>query len=154
MSNDILTRLDALESRFAIESLISTYAQAFDSRDEVMLRGIWHEGAHLSLGGAFGDDEGVEAIVKSAHNNWEQMPHMHHWMSNPRIDIEGDTAAGSCAVDCHVTHIEHGPVQISGLYRDRYERRSGRWGIVERLFELHFFTPLSNWTPIAGSEVA
>jgi SnoaL-like domain len=146
------SRLDAVESRFALERLIAEYAQAFDNHDEALLRSIWHEGALLSLGDAFGTFEGVEAIVESARQNWQKMPHMHHWMANPLIDIDGDSASGWAAVDCLCTHVEMGPVQISGLYHDRFERRDGRWAFVERRFDLHFLTPLTNWTPVMGSE--
>ncbi len=84
MSNvDLMTRLDALESRFALERLIGQYTQGFDSQDEAMLRGIWHDDAKLSLGATFGAFEGVEEIMRSARSNWTQMPHMHHWMANP-----------------------------------------------------------------------
>ncbi len=155
MSNQELTaRLDALESRFALERLISEYAQAFDSHDEALLRRIWHEGARLSLGEPFGDFEGIDAIVESARQNWQQMPHMHHWMANSLIDVDGNSASGRAAVDCLCTHIDLGPVQISGLYHDRFERRDGRWAFVERRFDLHYLTPLDNWKPFAGSECA
>ena len=155
MSNpDLSSRLDAVESRFAIERLIAEYAQAFDTHDETMLRGIWHEGARLSLGPAFGDFEGIDAIVESARRNWRLMPHMHHWMANPLIDIDGDGASVRVAVDCLVTHAEIGPAQISGLYHDRCERRDGRWAFVERRFDLHYLTPLAGWTPVAGTEAS
>ncbi len=155
MSNqEITARLDALESRFAIERLISEYAQAFDNHDETMLRGIWHDGARLLLGDAFGNFEGVEAILESARKNWEAMPHMHHWMANPLIDIDGNTATGRAAVDCLCSHVEMGQVQISGQYHDRFEKREGRWAFMERRFILHFLTPLANWKPSLGSEVA
>jgi SnoaL-like domain len=117
---DIGSRLDALESRFALERLIAEYAQAFDTHDEALLRNIWHEGARLSLGEAFGDFEGIDAILESARQNWQKMPCMHHWMANPLIDIEGDKASGRAAVDCLCTHVDMGPVQISGLYHDRF----------------------------------
>jgi hypothetical protein len=150
---DIGSRLDALESRFDLERLIAEYAQAFDTHDEALLRNIWHEGARLSLGEAFGDFEGIDAILESARQNWQKMPCMHHWMANPLIDIEGDKASGRAAVDCLCTHVDMGPVQISGLYHDRFERRDGRWAFVERRFDLHFLTPLANWKPVAGSEM-
>src|ERR1700744_5949477 len=121
------SRLDAVESRFALERLIAEYAQAFDNHDETLLRSIWHEGASLSLGDAFGNFEGVEAIIGSARQNWQKMPHMHHWMANPLINIDGDAATGRASVDCLCTHAEMGPVQISGLSHARFERREGRW---------------------------
>jgi hypothetical protein len=150
--HDILTRLDLLESHKAIERLIAEYAQAFDNHDEAMLRGIWHEGARLALGDAFGNFDGIDAILASAHQNWKMMPHMHHWMANPILDISGDQARGRAAVDCLCTHVELGAVQISGQYQDRFERRDGRWAFVERQFDLHFMTPLKDWHPIAGKE--
>jgi hypothetical protein len=151
-NHDLSARLDALESRFAIDRLISEYAQAFDNHDEALLRGIWHEGARLSLGSAFGDFEGIDAIMESARQNWAQMPHMHHWMANVLIDGDGDRASARSAANILCTHVEMGPVQISGLYRDQFERRDGRWAFVDRTFELHFLTPLVNWKPVDGAE--
>jgi hypothetical protein len=151
-THDLANRLDTLESRAAIDRLISQYAQAFDSRDEALLRGIWHHDARLSLGSAFGDVDGIEAIMDSAKTNWAQMPHMHHWMANVLIEIDGDRATARTAADILCTHVDMGPIQISGLYRDRFERREGRWAFVERVLDLHFVTPLANWKPVAGSE--
>jgi len=150
--HELEARLDAVESQLAIQRLVAEYAQAFDNHDEKLLRGIWHEGAVLALGDAFGNFTGVDAIIESAHTNWAQMPHMHHWMANTIVDLDGDTATATSAVDVLVTHVELGPTQISGFYLDKLERRNGRWGFVERKFELHYLTPLQNWKPIAGSE--
>jgi ketosteroid isomerase-like protein len=149
--SNILGRLDALESRFAIERLIWQYAQSFDSRNVDTLRTIWHDDAVLSMQ-AMGTFEGIDAIVQAAHGFWKQIAHMHHWMANPIIDIDGDTATAVTALDCLVTDADTGPTQVGGVYRDRFDRRSGRWAIAERRFELHYWTPLPNWAPIAGSE--
>lgn len=147
-------RIELLETRVALERLIAEYALAFDGRDEHLLRSIWHEGAVLDLGAAFGSYQGIEAIIESAHINWASMPHMHHWMANAVIDIDGKTATGRVAVDCLCTHVEMGQVQISGLYHDCFERRDGRWAFTERRFELHFLTPLAGWKAVAGSEAS
>jgi hypothetical protein len=146
-------RLDAIESRIAILDLVYKYGHAFDGHDATMLRSIWHDDAHLSLG-EFGENSGIGAIMASADGNWAAMPHMHHWMANPviEIDVDANRATGLVAVDVLVTHVETGPTQISGLYRDTYERRNGRWAIATRSLEMHFYTPLANWTPVAGSE--
>jgi len=147
----VLARLDALESRAAIESLISAYANAFDRMDSGLLHGIWHADATLDLPG-FGSAASREDIMRMADNSWQQMPHMHHWMANPLIDIDGDSATATVAADCLFQDIEKGPVQVSGLYHDSFARRDGQWRFLSRRFELHYLTPLLNWTPIAGSE--
>ena len=152
LQEDLLTRLEAIEDRVAIERLIASYAQAFDRRDEALLRGIWHDDARLSLGAAFGNFVGLDAIIESARVNWAAMPHMHHWMANALIDVDGDHATATVAVDCLCTHVSMGQVQISGLYHDRFEQRRGRWAFVERIFDMHFLTPLPNWVAMAGAE--
>ena len=147
----LIGRLDALESRAAIDALISSYANAFDRLDRVLLESIWHADSSLDLPG-FGSASNRDEVLQMAENSWRKMPHMHHWMANPLIQIEGDSATGTVAADCVFHDIEQGPVQVSGLYHDSFERRSGKWAFKSRYFELHYLTPLKNWLPVAGSE--
>jgi len=148
---NLIARLEVLESRAAIDRLISAYANAFDRIDAALLQEIWHAEATLTLPG-FGSATGREGILAMAENSWRQMPHMHHWMANPLIEIEGDVATGTVAANCLFHDIEKGPVQVSGLYHDRFERREGKWAFLSRHFELHYLTPLEHWLPVAGNE--
>lgn len=148
----LAARLDHLESRSAIEALISAYANAFDRLDADLLQQIWHQDSTLDLPG-FGSAQSRDEILRMAEQSWQQMPHMHHWMANPLIHIDGDSAAGTVAANCLFHDIEQGPVQVSGLYHDRFERRDGEWRFVSRRFELHYLTPLKDWAPVAGSEL-
>lgn len=147
----LAARIEALESRAAIESLISGYANAFDRMDIDLLRSLWHADATLDLPG-FGAGGSPDEIVAMAQANWIRMPHMHHWMSNPMIQLQGTVATATVAADCLFHDREQGPVQVSGLYHDRFERRDEQWRFTSRRFELHFLTPLHDWTPVAGSE--
>ena len=148
----LAARLDHLESRSAIETLISAYANAFDRLDADLLQQIWHQDSTLDLPG-FGSAQSRDEILRMAEQSWQQMPHMHHWMANALIQIDGDSAAGTVAANCLFHDIEQGPVQVSGLYHDRFERRDGEWRFVSRRFELHYLTPLKNWVAVAGSEL-
>ena len=144
-------RLDALESRLAIDALIKGYAEAFDNQDEKLLGSLWHEDSRLLLGD-FGNSDGRDTILASARRNWKRMPHMHHWMANAIVVVNGDEATGTVAADCLFFDVEQGPIQVSGRYRDSYSRRDGRWAFVQREFDLHFVTPLVGWKPVAGPE--
>ena len=144
-------RLDRIESRLAIESLIWTYAQAYDRVDEALLESIWHVDATLDLP-AFGHGTGREGILAMARESWRKMPHMHHWMANPLIELDGESATAVSQADCLFHDIEQGPVQAAGLYHDRFERRDGEWRFTARRFELMFLVPLQNWKPTAGSQ--
>ncbi|MET3395909.1 hypothetical protein ABIC33_006586 [Variovorax sp. 1140] len=151
MSKELEARLDAIESRLAIDALIANYAEAFDTMNEELLATLWHPDSRLLLG-ANGDAEGLDAILAQARVNMRRMPHMHHWMANALITVDGDHGRGVVAANCLFYDIEKGPLQVSGQYRDIYERRSGQWAFRERVFETHFATPLQNWVPVAGTE--
>lgn len=146
----LIARLDALESRAAIETLIAAYANAFDRIDVALLQGLWHPDSTLDLPG-FGSAMNREEILVMAENSWRQMPHMHHWMANSLIDIKGDSAGGTVAADCLFYDIDKGPVQVSGCTTTPTSA-GGAWAFLSRYFELHFMTPLKDWGPVAGVE--
>jgi hypothetical protein len=151
--HEILARLEAVEARQACEQLVWAYAQAFDRREERLMRSIWSDDAVLILGEPFGDSVGIEAIMETVHRLWRKTPRMHHWMSNPLIQIDGDAATGISALDAFMLDSESGPTQVSGEYEDRFERRHGRWVITHRVFALHFWTPIPGWKPEAGENL-
>ncbi|GAB5100698.1 nuclear transport factor 2 family protein [Caballeronia sp. HLA56] len=151
MSKEIEARLDAIESRFAIDALIANYAEAFDSMNIELLATLWHPDSRLLLG-ANGNSDGLEAILAQARVNMERMPHMHHWMANALITVDGDDGHGLIAANCLFYDVDQGTLQVSGQYRDVYQRREGRWAFLERVFTMHYATPLQNWHPITGTE--
>lgn len=151
MSKELEARLDAIESRFAIDALIANYAEAFDTMNIELLATLWHPESRLLLG-ANGNSEGLEAILAQARINMERMPHMHHWMANALIKVDGDSGHGLVAADCIFYDVDRGPLQVSGQYRDVYQRRAGRWAFLERSFTMHYATPLQNWVPVMGTE--
>lgn len=148
---ELEARLDAVESRQAIDALIAGYALAFDHADLNLLATLWHEDSSLLLGD-FGNSYGRDVILAAARRNLQKMPHMHHWMANALITLDGDHASGIVAANCLFYDIEMGAVQVSGEYRDVFSRRDGRWAFDKREFETHFVTPLQNWKPVAGTE--
>lgn len=152
--SDIEARLEALESRWAIQDLASRYAQAFDRHDREWLRSLWFDDSVLNLGPAFGEPfVGIDNIMSAAEQLWAKTPVMHHWMANPLITLDGDKATAETALDCFVVDSEDGPTQVGGLYTDFCERRNGVWKIARREFDLHYWAPLPNWTAASGSDL-
>lgn len=148
----LAVRLDKIESRMAIEELIAQYAHGFDSQDVELVKSVFHDDALLALGPPFGDFDGLESIGTAANDLWEQSPLMHHWMANVVIEIDGDEATGLAALDGLVMNVDDGPSMVIGNYRDRYERRDGRWAIAERHFEMQAWAPLDGWKATRGSQ--
>jgi hypothetical protein len=153
-TDGIEARLDALESREAISRLIADYGHAFDNHNGELLTSLWHEDANFDLGEPFGAFVGPAAILEGATELWADVPIQHHWMANVAIDLDGDTATSVTALDCFVTSVEAGPSMVGGQYIDRFERRNGVWKFADRKFDMAYFTPISDWSPVMGSEAA
>ena len=151
MLQELESRVAAIEDRFAIEALVANYAEAFDTMNMDLLATLWHPDSRLLLG-QNGNAHGRDAILAQAADNMKRMPHMHHWMANALVTLHGDSAHGSVAANCLFYDIDQGPLQVSGQYKDIYERRTGRWAFVERRFTMHYATPLKNWAPVSGTE--
>lgn len=154
MGIDVESRLVLLETRQTLLDLIARYAHGFDGHDEALLRSIWFDDSVLDLGKDFGRFEGIEAILDGARAFWREIPHMHHWMANQLLQVEPaqDSASAVSALDCLITNKSRGQAALGGVYRDRFERRDGRWAIAERSFELHYQTPIKDWVPELGTE--
>ena len=69
---------------------------------------------------------------------------MHHWMANALITVDGDNGHGLVAADCLFYDVDQDTLQVSGQYRDVYQRRDGRWTFLEHTFTMHYATPLQN----------
>ena len=150
VDTSIEARLEAIESRIAIEELLASYAQGFDQEDADRLRTIWHEDAEFDLGEVFGAYSGIDAIMQATAGFWEAMEWMNHWMATPAISISGDKGTCVVGVDCMVHDNEKGPTMICGCYTDEFERRNGVWKFSRRNFEMYYFTPVKDWTPVLG----
>jgi len=142
--NDLLRRVDELESRTAIRDLISDYCLGFDSRDLDRFMGIWHRDAVWEIGPPFGSFSGSAAIRSAVQDvlfpAWRET---HHLASNLRIEFtDPDRAWGVCNVDCMGATPDDVVQMISASYRDDFERRERRWRIKCRVVTIHYFNPI------------
>jgi len=73
------------------------------------------------------------------------------FIHNHVVDIDGDSAAGSCYLDLRATMGGESMIG-AGCYNDRYVRLDGRWFFASRSLKLEFFVPLSRgWTSGEGT---
>ncbi|MET7511165.1 nuclear transport factor 2 family protein [Streptomyces albidoflavus] len=149
----IEARLDEIESRIAIEELLNKYCHGFDRPDRDLLRTLWAEDAVFDLGPLFGDPaNGVEGIMAKAEELWAAVPVMYHWMADPVIAVDGDTATAETELNCLVISREDGPTQVVGVYSDRFARIDGVWKFQHRVFDPQLWAPLEGWAATAGSK--
>jgi 3-phenylpropionate/cinnamic acid dioxygenase small subunit len=130
-------RIDALESREQIRNLIIEYGRALDHRDFFAYSALFEEEQGTWVGG-LGSATGRDAIFKLmdgsiGHAEQPVQPTSHHVFSNIRIDVDGDSAAGTTRWT-FVVQSEDGNPQwfYLGHYDDQFVRKDGQWYFLRR----------------------
>lgn len=131
--------IDAVISRHHIADVTMAYCRGVDRADPALLGNVFHEGATV-VSGAFNGDgkQFATEICKLVEETYEQT---FHSIANQWIEVNGNGAVGETYVIAAATTREGGVAErtdtlTGGRYVDRFERREGRWGIVERTFVL------------------
>jgi ketosteroid isomerase-like protein len=125
----VWARLRLLEDVEAIRRLKAAYCEACDDDhdgDAVAALfapdGVWHDTrigpceGHAAIKAHFGAIRASGRIARSSH-----------MVTNPVIDVDGDTASGRWSLLMQYTDPNDERWRIVGFYRDRYERYEGRW---------------------------
>ena len=149
MSDEVIARLDRLESRHQIGALVSNYCHGFDKRDFERFLSIWWDDCVWKIGPPFGDFIGHDGIKTAIHDVlWPAWSQSQHVTSNLVVDFAGaDIASGICDVDCMGLLTDGSEATFVGAtYRDSYERRQGVWRISEREVKMHHFNQFEGTT--------
>jgi hypothetical protein len=142
--NDLLVRIDRLESRHAMRDLVTDYCRGFDQRNFDRFLSIWWEDCVWNIGPPFGVFEGHAGINRAVKEVlWPVWRESHHLTSNLQVSFEGaDEATGECDVDCMGALTDNSVQMISATYRDHFVRRNGVWKIKRRDVTIHYFNPI------------
>ena len=144
-NENFMARLDLLESRAAMQDLVSDYFHGFDKRDYKRFLSIWWEDCLWDIGPPFGRFNGHEGIHSAIYEVlWPAWKESHHLVTNLRIEFDGqDAASAMCDVDCTglLTNEDECTI-VNATYYDNFERRDGEWKISKRKVEIHYFNPI------------
>lgn len=137
--NNLLARLDQVESRQAIERLVANTCHGVDKHDEATFLGVWHDdGVWVRPQGNFqGKTELSRALNEFVWGTWQSTQ---HWASNLVTEIVDDSASGMFDMSMWGVDAVGKSAFMCATYTDRYERRVGRWGVVQRRFQLKYFS--------------
>lgn len=129
MDADALMRI--LDER-DIERALYTAARAMDDHDWTAVAEVFADDATGDLGA--GSLVGSAAIVALIRSYLDACGPTQHLLGNVIVDVAGDTAVSRAYVhDLHLSVDGSERFYTMGEYHDRWERRSGRWRIVERI---------------------
>jgi hypothetical protein len=145
MSKDIEARLKELEDVRAICELKARYCNAADGGWD----GPTHDGEAVAAlfveDGAFegrrhGAAVGRAAIRELFDGLRRSSPLAFHRISNPIVEVDGDTAKGEWHLLCAI-HLDGKTLWIGGLYHDEFVRRPEGWRFRRLRFTRAFAAP-------------
>lgn len=143
-TQELLLRIDRLESKHAMRDLVTDYCRGFDQRKFDRFLNIWWEDCIWDIGPPFGVFEGHAGIRQAVEGVlWPVWRETHHLTSNLQVIFEdADNARGECDVDCMGALQDNSVQMISATYRDHFQRRQGVWKIMRRDVTIHYFNPI------------
>ena len=139
MSEDILNRIEALESKDAIRELVSNYAESCDRQDLQALEKIFTEDAEFDSPNGMLKSKGRQNILDMYLEVFKSRGPSFHWTHDVRIKMNSeqkDSASG--IVYSHAETTRDGIVSLAAMrYDDQYSKEDGAWKFSKRV--IHFF---------------
>jgi hypothetical protein len=116
-----------------IARALITFARAMDDRDWAGLSQILAPDAVGEFG--TGQLDGSAAIIEMIRGFLDNCGVTQHLLGNVLVDVDGDHATSRAYVqDLHLSRSDPElTFHTLGDYHDRWERRDGRWWLVERI---------------------
>ena len=148
MSDELLRRIDRLESLEAIRTLKHLYCKHCDNGyDADAIASLFWDDAVWDAGPGFGRYEGPDAIREFFASVSADIIWARHLVVNELIDIAGDSATGEFQIiqPCTFGNGDGGDggqaAWLLGRYEEVYARRDGIWKYLRLTAEIEFITP-------------
>lgn len=163
-NDNVLKRLERVETQLALQRLANDYCIGADQQDLPRWRSIWTDDALWDAAGEDPDDDehrfrGIEAITGAVQQQWSTFPRMQHAGANHTVEFDAgdpDRATGRSDVVVTVQLPDERWSIGGGVYDDVYRRQDGTWRIavrrVLRAFDLQPLEPSDGPVHILGSE--
>ncbi len=141
-------RIERLESRIAIEELITAYAVACDEHDIPRLGGLFTEDAEFGSPSGVMSAKGRAQIIDMFVQAFRIRGPGYHWTHDPVIRIDGenpDLAKGT--VFSHAETTPNGVVSLAAMkYDDQYRHLHGQWLFSRRVIQFLYYVPVESYS--------
>ena len=146
-----MTSSDALLAEmldeYQLRKLVHAYCRAVDRGDSVALRSLYHQGAADQHGGF--STGGADDFFDKLDAARPYLRAMQHNITTTNFVISGHIAEGeiyNIAMHTFAAGDREVDVVIGGRYLDKYEKRNGTWGFVERMI-------VTDWARVSDPSV-
>ena len=139
---DLAQRVEQLEAREAIRTLVADYSMAVDDRDVKTIGGLFAEKGTFGHADGSAVMHGRQEIVDFYNGRLGDMGPTYHYPHSHKITfVDANTAEG--IVLAHAELSQEGKTYYTGLrYYDKYRQEDGNWVFAERLLKFLFFMPM------------
>ena len=144
--DQILARLDRLESKDAIRELATAYAIACDEHDMPRLTSLFTEDAEFDAPNGAMVAKGKAEIVSMFERTFKIRGPAYHWTHDITISFdESDKDRATGLVLSHAETSPNGVVSIAAMrYADEYARESGQWRFARREIQFLYYVPAAD----------
>lgn len=125
------------DDRAEITAVLDGYAECLDRRDWAGLDRVFASDVEFDFGEWRSSNR--EETVAAIRSYLDGCGPTQHLLGNYRVELDGDRATSKVYVRAFhigVGEAESKTYEMAGEYRDRLERRDGRWLSVERVGEV------------------
>lgn len=128
--------LQYLSDKIAIQDVIARYSIASDTGDAEGFAAVFTEDGVMKWEAAGKRFCGHDALKGLAEAVWKHCAGVQHAVSNPVIEIKGETASAVCQLTCFLSRPEKIYTLMVGYYRDQLVKINGKWLIACREVEV------------------
>ena len=144
---DILKRLDALESKDSIRQLVTSYAIACDEHDIPRLANLFSNDAVFASPNGAMISRGRESIREMFSAILKTRGPGFHWTHDVQIYIDAnDSDRASGLVYSHAETTPNEVVSLAAMkYKDQYVREAGAWRFSSREINFFYYVPAGKY---------
>lgn len=142
---EIAARLQRIEDREEIRTLVADYGRVVDDRDMDALSALFTPDVTFGAISSSLKIEGREAVVAYYESRYADMPLSNHFTHDHVINLVSDDLARG-HVNAHVEMIRLGdPMVVAMRYADTYVRHEGKWKFRERVTSFLYYMKTADY---------
>lgn len=150
--DQILARLDRLESKDAIRSLVTAYAIACDEHDMPTLTSLFTADACFDSPNGAMVANGRDAIAAMFIETLKVRGPAFHWTHDVSVEIDpNDANKATGLVYSHAETTPNGVQSLSAMkYFDDYRREDDQWRFAKRVISFLYYVPMVEYAGGGG----